>query len=915
MRQWRLVLGIVGITCCGLVAAGCERAPSDQAPRWTGIAPDVAAQLADPGQPAFATFTATTSTDRLIALRQPLLELLYGVTPLPAGEQAKIAAVLAGLEQELAAGRGLVTYSRESALLASLPDTTVRRLVASRRDIGEVFRDTGRPVTERIARIEQLQARLLDAGDGYGALPAWGLLAVLEHRRHDLATASRHQRRAYEQARELGRLAEAGRAWGQLMMARMADGLTDAERDTLHELTVQTRAARLAAVTSHLLCLHGYDEYKRGRNAAARAAFEDGIDICRGFGEPAAAVATMVILLRKYATLECWGQVATLLGRANRLLDEATAGREPTVNERLQRTQLDNLAARRLAALGHADPAAALFAQTFVAASVLPHAEVGFVGRQWFEAMMDADRPDLAAVALSVLTPATAAGDLPTLAWRIPFWQAWLSWRTDDHAAARRHLEQFESEGLQTAPAAVAGLEHQYLALKARVLWPTAPQAAAATLLHGWRALQERLLANEPGSEAYLDLSRNPHLRWAAQDLLADSPLLGYGLELLWRDVMLRRARSLASLGCLVEGARALATAAQQGLAEADALHCVYRLRPDGVVRWTANGRQVEQARLTISTEQLRERVSELLQHLAEDPGDPDAPIPAALRAELTDLARLLLPGRMFAARTRPARLFISGEGVLNLIPFATLNVGPHGDYQPLVATVDLAWVRHGPGARMQAANDRVLVVADPALDAGTRRRYGLADGLVGARNELASIRERLPAVEVLQGSAATAERVRARWDGVAVLYFVGHAITDPLAPFFVWLPLSGDENRSGHPGLGVQDILAHRFDGCAAVFLSGCATGAPFVDGLATAPSLGDAFLDAGAQAAVQTFWVVRDLDSPVRPERMLATWRDGRSDLVGAVSQELRAAMHGPRGIRHPFTWAAWAVNVGGW
>jgi len=778
-----------------------------------------------------------------------------------------------------------------------------------------VFKATGRSVAEKIARIGELKESLLLSGDRHGVLAVWWQLAILEHRRNDLDAAVALQRRKFAQARELGRLPDVCRAYGQLLNARMSDGLTAADRDTLQDLIAQARRARLAAVSSHLLCLQGYDEYWRGRSAASRTAFEDGIEVCREFGEPAAAVSTMVILLRMYASLECWDQVATLLERANRLLDEAVAGREPTAGERLSRTQLDNLAARRLAALGQADAAHQVFRQTFTVAGQLPHAEVGYVGRQWFEAMMDADRPDLAAEIFAALAPFIAAGDLPLLAPRIPYWRAWFDWRQGDLAAATAHLDQFQTEGLLASPSAVVGLEHQYLALKARVLWPADRQAATDLLLRGWRALQDRLLAREPGSEAYLDLNRNPHLRWAAQDLLANGPRLGYGLELLWREVMLLRASSLDSLSGLTQGARAQAAAAQRYLAASGAVHCVYRLRPDGIMRWTAHGAQVEQDLLEVSSEALRAQVMTVLEQLQDDPCDPDAPIPAALARSLGDLAQVLLPERFFDAQTRPRRLYVSVEGFLNQVPFAPLNVGRGDTYEPLIATTDLAWVRHGPTVPAEPDGQRILVVADPVLDAATRRRFGLSAGLAGARSELASIVSMLPNIEVLQGEQATRARVCSVWNQMSVLYFVGHAITDPLVPFFAWLPLSGDGEAAAHPGLGVKDILSQRFDGCEAVFLSGCATGAAFVDGLATAPSLGDAFLDAGAAAAVQTFWLVRDRHSPVRPDRMLTHWRTSEADLVEAVSLELRTSMQGPHGIRHPFTWAAWTVNVRGW
>lgn len=907
-------LAVCGWAACLLFGSGCGPQRADLEELLPDLEPEVAAVLVEPDGPAFAAFVATASTDRLIALRQPLLGALYGPAPIDSGARARLAGALAGIERALAESRGLATYAEESAFLSLQPDSTVRRIMAQRLDIQDVYESADLQAADKIERLRQLQDQLLAAGDAHGALGVWRQLAILEHRRNDLPAAVALQRQAYDQARRLGRLAEECRAWGQLVMARLGDGLAASQRDTLHLLIEGSRRARLAAVTSHLLTLHGYDEFRRGRSAASRAAFEEGIEVCRDFGEPAAAVPAMVLLMRLYATLECWEQVEQLLERANGLLDEAAAGEWRSVEERLRRAQLDNLAARRLAALGRADAAHAVFRQTFDIANTLPFAEVGYVGRQWFQSMMDADRLDLAGEAFAVLEPASAAGDLPLLALRVPLWRAWLDWRRGDLAGAAAHLSRFRGDGLVNAPAAVAGLEFPYLALQARVLWAHDRQAAEDTLRAGWRALQARLLAHEPGSEAYLDLNRNPHLRWAAQDLLGDDPQVGYGLELLWRNAMLRRAPSLADGATLSGAAAAAAALATDRLRQTGAVHLVYRLRSDGIVRWTADGAGIEQALLDIPPGDLRARLAAVLPRLAQDPGDLDVPMPQDLANELSDLAGLLLPDRFFRRETRPRRLYVTGEGFLTQIPFAALAVGAPGAYEPLIATTDLAAVRHGLPARVGRDNVRVLVVADPVLDPQTRRRFGLAAQLAGARDELAGIVQGLPAVAVLQGEAATRERISAVWDEAAVIYFIGHAITDPLVPFFSWLPLSADGSTTSPPGIDIKDILSHRLVGCEAVFLSGCATGAPYVDGYTTAPSLGDAFLDAGAAASVQTFWEVRDQHAKTEPDRMLISWRRGEADLIGAVSNELRRAMRGPRGVRHPFAWAAWSVQVAG-
>ncbi|MBE0566626.1 MAG: CHAT domain-containing protein, partial [Krumholzibacteria bacterium] len=175
---------------------------------------------------------------------------------------------------------------------------------------------------------------------------------------------------------------------------------------------------------------------------------------------------------------------------------------------------------------------------------------------------------------------------------------------------------------------------------------------------------------------------------------------------------------------------------------------------------------------------------------------------------------------------------------------------------------------------------------------------------------ELAAISGRLPAARVLTGPRATGPAMTSAWDDAQVIYFIGHAVRDAEVPFSAWLPLAAAASGDPYPGLDLQDVLAARLDRCRLVVLSGCATGAPYVDGLTTTPSLGDAFLDAGADAVIQTFWRVRDEGSVVEPQRILAAWQEDGQDLTAAVSAERRRAMQGPHGIRHPFDWAAWTV-----
>jgi CHAT domain-containing protein len=72
----------------------------------------------------------------------------------------------------------------------------------------------------------------------------------------------------------------------------------------------------------------------------------------------------------------------------------------------------------------------------------------------------------------------------------------------------------------------------------------------------------------------------------------------------------------------------------------------------------------------------------------------------------------------------------------------------------------------------------------------------------------------------------------------------------------------------------------------------------------------MGDAFLDAGAHAVVQTFWPIEDRDARRFVERFVAIWNPG-DDPVAALADTRRAAI---RAGEPPWVWAAWSIHVAG-
>jgi hypothetical protein len=906
-----------------LVLTACGAADDRLAGLVPGLAPATADALTRPDLPAFAAYADAVSGDRLLEDRDLLVGALYDDDrPAADDDRALLRRALAAVDSVLDDGLGMDEYRVETADLAARPPAGAARVLDRQRRFVAIFSDTEDSPAQRIAVLDTIHAAMLSDGDVAGTLMGWDMLAVLRHRQGDWEGALDLHRRGWAYAGRHDHLVGQCLSWTQLMQYAMRRGWSAAEQDTIRQLEGRARRARLARMASMLMSLQAYGAANQGRYSSARIHFEDGIAWCNEMGEHARALPTYDFLLRMYAVLECWNQVDKHLVVAEQLATERSAadGAGNRIGAGLGRVRHAILAARSLAARGEADAAHAAFADAFATSTDLVFAEVGYYGQQWIDAMIANDRPDLAAAAVAVVGEYAHAHGTRHVLLRLPFWEAWLAWQDGDRAAALAHLDTFAADGLHDRMVR-DNLGLREAALRACAVGSTDPAAGARILAAGWGDLFQRIHGGEAGPEAYLDLGRNSHLRFAAHDLLGDDPAAAYGLELLWRRALLRRwpvPEDPAGHDLATE-ARHLATQARARLAAEDAVHCLYQVRRDRVVRFTADAHAVVRTDLEVSPAALRAEVLHVLELLGSDPGTPDAPVSAALADALAGLARRVLPPHLFNPSARPRTLLVSGESFLAQVPFAPLNLGGPDTYQPLVELMDVAWTRGGPGLESsadavggKAANS--LIVAGPTLDPATRRRFQLPAGLPGAEAEAVAVAQWIPAPQLVAGDAATPERVRAAWGDAEVLYFLGHAVRDAEVPLTSWLPLAASAGAGAYPGLDLKDIVSAHLDRCRLVVLSGCATGAPYVDGLSTTPSLGDAFLDAGADAAVQTYWRVRDEGSVFRPDRVLAAWRhDGRT-LVAAVSDEQRRCLRGPAGYRHPFSWAAWTLKTNG-
>lgn len=456
------------------------------------------------------------------------------------------------------------------------------------------------------------------------------------------------------------------------------------------------------------------------------------------------------------------------------------------------------------------------------------------------------------------------------------------------------------ADGMQLA------VRHEVLALQVSML-----QGDRALIFDRLRAalLQLAALETKTGSsaEGYFLLAANDDLRRAGHELFDHSPKAGYGFEMWWRTPSKRRTPPPVSEAAFVAELVADAERVVTTLAARDAIHCVFDVRDDEIVRFTASGEGIVMDRIDYEKEDLRSRVSRVRSALSEPPSNGGRTDPAR-SGDLRRLAETLLPASIRGSD--PARLLlVTANDCLAGLPFETLDVGTKG-YSPLAATTDFAWVRYWNTAEV-TPGDSALVVYEPLYPARLRRRHSvLNESLPSSALEAAHVVQLLPRSTALRGAEATKRNFVDRWQRARVVYITGHFVQDPELPYMMFIPMSEDPERHADAAyLEIADVRSADLSRCRLVVLSGCASGAPYVNGPFAAPSLADVFADAGAGAVVSTSWAVRDDAAAHFMREFVRNYEAGENDPIGALGRARRAIAAEKI---DPHFWAGFAVTI---
>ncbi len=518
---------------------------------------------------------------------------------------------------------------------------------------------------------------------------------------------------------------------------------------------------------------------------------------------------------------------------------------------------------------------------------------------------------------------------------------------TGDPDAAEKDLDAFAA----LPPRQLSGSQQEWIEhdlLRARLALAAGDSATAlGKLEQGLTRLVTTLGRTQPGLEGYLVLAANKGLLESLLDLSGGDPARSYAIEMSWRGLPRRigdyRGREVGTaahrsaaaprrrepaepanevaagiLSLLRSDEPPPAAAVLRWCRASGGRHILYHQHGGSVLRWMAGPAAIICDTLAIPPAELRGRLGRLLPLLSADPQRGEDALGPELSAPLRALAREILPAELRAAGSNGSALplLITPDDVLSQLPFEALDLGDAEDYVPLIQRCDVAYLHSLAPRKRGAAGGPGIVLTAPALAPEMCRRYPQLQDLAEGREEAEKLRGLRPGALLLAESAAHKEALLSRWESAAFVYFATHLLRDPEMPYRSFLPLSNSAGSIAPDAsyLDLADILGADLSACGLVVLSGCETGVPYITAHHAAPSLADAFVDAGAGSVIQTFWPVRDDAAGLLMGQFIESWAGEGTAAITALADARRAAMRGPVGIRHPFTWAAYAIQLGG-
>jgi CHAT domain-containing protein len=258
----------------------------------------------------------------------------------------------------------------------------------------------------------------------------------------------------------------------------------------------------------------------------------------------------------------------------------------------------------------------------------------------------------------------------------------------------------------------------------------------------------------------------------------------------------------------------------------------------------------------------------------------------------------------------------VTTDGFLGLVPFEALDAGEGSEYVPLLMRRDVAYLRY---ADATAGTPRALpgvILADVEPSKRLLRRYPFQPELEEAVAEGEAAAALFPDARFLTGDSASKANLTSTWENASFVYIAAHVLRDPQVPYLMLIPLASPGESAGPDAayLDVTDIRAADLSNCRVVILSGCSSGAPYLESRIAGPSLGDAFLDSGAGAVVHTFWDIGDVEARKLMTSFMQTWSGPHGSDIRTLCDVRRAAyLSSKKEAGKPFGWASYAIEIG--
>jgi len=945
---------------CLAVLCGCANDAADSllslAPE---LSPTMARHLVHDSDEDFARYCADTGIKELIDARLALRHaLVFDTADSYARSVRALMPHIGRLSRQLASQYGCVEFLRDDHFWMGLPAQDGAELGRLEAEMNEVYLDPDLLLAEKAALLQAHGERFRSAGDWMGAAVAEIAVAEFMGSLGNEAERERFLYRALNAARRGDLTIMTAQILGALGSFHREAGRIDSMAVAWNESMVIATRHRLPEHAAAIMSNYADYYASLGRLALAADRYNAAQEICREYKGGYLELRFILATLYFHAEHGHLQVVEQLLQRA-RVLQRESARSPRVVEQRVNGLRLDEMEARYLMSLGSVDQAVAIFERLEGVLRGLPN-RYDYVQLlyAWSQGLLANRRAGDALPVIGQGLVQSAAGPLPATRGRFLILLALALRDLGNQVAALQTLDDFRRQAAELGSGGERALREAWTLHDACLAGIHLAQnnrpAAREALRAGLVRMRGFLARAEAGTQGYAFLNGCDELRYVLHQLLQDDPQAGYALELGWRQLPLIlgaegdsgpgantrppgtsnrfplvHAREvavpgpdpLAELIPILQGesrGHRQVAAMRARLRDRRAVHLVYLIAPGALLRWTASPDGVRQDTLTVATDSLRAMVAQALGLVSQDPVDREAPPGADLSHLLHVIATTLLPPEVLLSTGEHeiAELIVSPDGFLGLLPFAAYNLNAGDGYEPLVHRYEVAHLRLGRGTTPPISSGPGVILADPQPANAIRRRYPALAGLGATRSETELLATLRPSARILTGEAATKTALLAVWERASFIYAAAHFIRDPELPYLTFLPLSPtpSSQQIEESYLDIDAVRAGDLRRCRLVVLSGCASGAPYATGGKTTPGLGDALVDAGAAAVVDTYWRVRDAEAAELMRGFIQSWAgDGRAP-EQALSAAQRAYLQGSRGARHPFTWAAYAVKLGG-